>query len=151
MPGEIGAVARKTLAVIWREPQLKAMLFQQMVILVFPFLAARSARGLGNVGWWLPFCMVFSHAWLALSLLGIPLQEGRGERSARIDILEVVPELGLSKIRLPSGETLEIPTVTLGRILNIQLDPADLGSPAQRVVHARVEKLGVSGDEAAPP
>jgi hypothetical protein len=71
LPAEIGAVARQTLSVIWREPQLKAMLFQQMIFLLFPFFTIQSGKGMDRATWWVPFFMVFSHAWLALSLLGI--------------------------------------------------------------------------------
>jgi hypothetical protein len=71
LPGDVGAVARQTLSVIWREPQLKAMLFQQMIVLVLPFLGVRSADGLRHASWWLPSVLVFAHAWLALSLLGV--------------------------------------------------------------------------------
>jgi hypothetical protein len=71
LPPEIGAVARQTLSVIWREPQLKAILFQQMIFLLFPFFTIQSGKGLDYAPWWVPFFLVSSHAWLALSLLGI--------------------------------------------------------------------------------
>lgn len=71
LPPEIGALARQTLSVIWREPQLKAILFQQMIFLLFPFFTIQSGKGLSYAPWWVPFFLVSSHAWLALSLLGI--------------------------------------------------------------------------------
>jgi hypothetical protein len=72
LPAEIGAVARQTLSVIWREPQLKAMLFQQMVFLAVPFIVLPREGGLsGGAMWSVPFFVVFSHGWLALSFLGV--------------------------------------------------------------------------------
>jgi hypothetical protein len=82
---------------------------------------------------------------LAVSVLGIPVQEGRGDKSARIDILDVVPKLELEEIELDSGQVYRVPTVKLPRIVAIAADPSDIGSPAQRMVHARVESI-----EAAP-
>jgi hypothetical protein len=82
---------------------------------------------------------------LTVSVLGIPIQEGAGEKSARIDILDVVPKLEVEEIELDSGQVYKVPTVKLPRILSITADPSDIGSPAQRMVHARVESI-----EAAP-
>jgi hypothetical protein len=78
---------------------------------------------------------------LGISLLGIPLQKGQGEKSAQIDILDVVPKLELEEVELDSGQTYQVPTIKLPRIIAIAADPSDIGSPAQRVVHARVESI----------
>jgi hypothetical protein len=82
---------------------------------------------------------------LSVSVLGIPIKEGQGEKSARIDILDVMPKLDVEEVELDSGQVYKVPTIKLPRILSIAADPADIGSPAQRVVHARVESI-----EAAP-
>ena len=82
---------------------------------------------------------------LAVSVLGIPIKEGQGEKSARIDILDVMPKLEVEEVELDSGQVYKVPTVKLPRILAVAADPSDIGSPAQRVVHARVESI-----EAAP-
>ena len=53
------------------ERTFKAMLFQQMVFLLIPMLTLSSGQGVGPATWSVPFFIVFSHAWLALSMLGI--------------------------------------------------------------------------------
>jgi hypothetical protein len=59
---------------------------------------------------------------LDVSVLGIPLQKGDGERSGKIEILN---------------------PLSPGNILNVQVDPVDVGAAAQRVVHAHLEKMSV--------
>jgi hypothetical protein len=67
----LGALVRQSTAIIWREPQLKAMLFQQMIFLLIPMVSLSSGRSIGTASWSVPFFIVFSHAWMALSMLGI--------------------------------------------------------------------------------
>ncbi len=81
---------------------------------------------------------------LAINVLGIPLAEGSGERSHRLEILNIKPKLETRELVMPSGQKAEIPTLSLGSILSLAADPADIGAPAQRVVHARVEALNVN-------
>ncbi len=83
---------------------------------------------------------------LAINVLGIPLQEGSGERSARLEILNLRPKLETKAIELPSGQTAEVPTLTFGSVFSLFGDPADIGAPAQRMVHARVEALNVNAE-----
>jgi hypothetical protein len=59
------------MAVVWREPQLKALLFQQMIFLLIPLLSLPTGRSAAAAVWSVPFFIVFSHGWMALSLLGI--------------------------------------------------------------------------------
>ncbi len=87
---------------------------------------------------------------LAVSVLGILIQEGRGENSARIDILDVVPKLEVEEVELDSGQVYKVPTVKLPRILSIVADPSDIGSPAQRMVHAEVESIEAAPRQSAP-
>ena len=82
---------------------------------------------------------------LGISVLGIPIQKGQGEKSAQIDILDITPKLEVEEVELDSGQVMKVPVVRLPRIFAIAADPADIGSPAQRVVHARVVSI-----EAAP-
>lgn len=83
---------------------------------------------------------------LDVSVLGIPIQKGRGDKSARIDILDITPKIEMEKIELDSGQVYEVPTIKLPRIFSLAADPSDIGSPARRMVHARVESI-----EVAPP
>jgi hypothetical protein len=71
LPPAIGAVARQTLAVIGREPQLRALLLQQLIFLLIPLLSLRDDRAAGFALFTVPFFIVFSHAWMSMSLLGI--------------------------------------------------------------------------------
>ena len=81
---------------------------------------------------------------LDVTVLGIPVQHGDGEKSGRIDILDPIPKLTVTKTTLPSGQTIDLPTLSLGNILNIAVDPVDIGAPAQRVVHAHVESMTIA-------
>ncbi len=68
LPADIGQIARRSLSLIWREPQLKALLLQQHVFLLAPILL--NGRGDGTVWFLIPVVIVFAHAWLALSIFG---------------------------------------------------------------------------------
>jgi len=78
---------------------------------------------------------------LAVSAVGIPLKRGKGERSARIDLLKPVLELEMTELPNSSGgEPVRLPTLRAGvNLLELGVDPADLGAPAQRIVRAHVE------------
>lgn len=82
LPADIAAVVRATYAVFRREPQLRAMLFQQLIFFAVPVVMQRgSASGprFGADGGPLPFVIplmiVLSHSAMALSCFGI---DGRG-------------------------------------------------------------------------
>jgi hypothetical protein len=48
---------------------------------------------------------------LDVSALCIPIQKGRGEKSARIDILDITPQIETEKIELDSGQFYEVATL----------------------------------------
>ena len=82
LPADIAIVVRTTYAVFRREPQLRAMLFQQLIFFAVPVVMQRgSASGprFGADGGPLPFVIplmiVLSHSAMALSCFGI---DGRG-------------------------------------------------------------------------
>lgn len=76
LPAPVAAVMQQTVAIIWREPQLKAMLFQQMVFLLVPIMTLSGRRD--SAAAIVPFFLVLSHAWIALGLFGI---DGAGIRA----------------------------------------------------------------------
>jgi hypothetical protein len=77
LPYDIAAVVQATYAVFRREPQLRAMLLQQLVFFVLPVVMARGDRagGGGGAALFIPLMIVLSHAALALSCFGV---DGRG-------------------------------------------------------------------------
>lgn len=79
-----------------------------------------------------------------VSVLGIPLQRGDGPRSTKVEILNPVPRVTVNTVTLPSGQTADLPSLSVGNILAVAGDPADIGAPAQRVVHAHVESMSAS-------
>ena len=82
---------------------------------------------------------------LATSILNIPITKGDGPKSARIEILNILPKLTPSEVVLPSGQKLHAVELRLGNLLSITGDPADIGSRPRRMVHAHLESLEVTG------
>lgn len=81
---------------------------------------------------------------LATSILNIPITKGDGPKSARIEILNILPKLTRSEVALPSGQKLHAVELRMENLLSITGDPADIGSPAKRMVHAHLERLDVT-------
>jgi hypothetical protein len=81
---------------------------------------------------------------LTVNILGVPVQKGQGPRSARIDILDVTPKLETKEERLPSGQTVSVPRLSVGNVLSMMGDLSDIGAKPQRMVHAHVERIGAS-------
>lgn len=75
---------------------------------------------------------------LGVSALGIPLKRGKGKKSPSIDILK--PRFKVGSLKLPGhAPDDEIPTVEVGvDVLNIGVDPADIGASTSRVLRAEV-------------
>jgi hypothetical protein len=79
-----------------------------------------------------------------VSILNIPLKKAPFEqkRPRRVEILKIEPKIE----EVPPDPTLNTPVklphyrVQLVKIFGLAFDPADIGVPAQRVVHARVVK-----------
>lgn len=78
LPRDVGAVAQLTYAVFRREPQLRALLIQQLVFFAVPIVFSAGARSRDREGAF-PFLVammiVLSHSAVALSLFGL---DGRG-------------------------------------------------------------------------
>jgi hypothetical protein len=72
------------------------------------------------------------------------VKRGRGPRSSRIDILSLAPRITEEQVRLPSGESMRAPRLDVLNILTVAADPADIGAPEQRMVHAHLERLTVN-------
>ena len=81
LPADVAAVVQSTYAVFRREPQLRAMLFQQLVFFAVPVVMQRGSRGGpdaaddGPLPFLVPLMIVLSHSAMALSCFGI---DGRG-------------------------------------------------------------------------
>ena len=93
---------------------------------------------------------------LAVSAAGIPPQRGKGERWARLDFLEPVLEREMTELPDPSGgEPVHLPALRAGvNLLELGVEPADLGVPAQRILRAHVESVEVlraASRRAVPP
>jgi hypothetical protein len=77
---------------------------------------------------------------LQLDILGLSLQKPKGAKNAtRIGILDL-PKYSVQKVALPDGRTIEVPMITVSAF-EVNGDPVDIGAPAQRIVHARLERL----------
>jgi hypothetical protein len=77
---------------------------------------------------------------LELDVLGLPLQKPEGAKNAtRLGILDL-PKYSVQKVTLPDGRTIEVPVITVSA-LEVNGDPVDIGAPAQRIVHAHLERL----------
>jgi hypothetical protein len=77
---------------------------------------------------------------LGVSALGIPLKNGDGKRSTRIDILK--PGIDLKTVEVPSasgGDPQKLPTLKLGaNLFGLDGDPVDIAAKAQRIVRVRI-------------
>ncbi len=77
---------------------------------------------------------------LDVSVGGLTVKEGKGDRSGSVDILK--PELKLEMVEIPNpggGDPIRLPQLKLGmNILNLGVDPADIGQHSRRVVSAEV-------------
>lgn len=80
---------------------------------------------------------------LEVDVLGIPIKKGDGKNSPRVSILDVLPKHTTQKVTLPDGRTIEVPMLSLD-LLSIAADPADIGAPSRRMVHARLERLSAN-------
>lgn len=70
-----------------------------------------------------------------VTIAGIPVARSEGKRSARVDILDVLPHL--ETVELAPGVRVKIPVVTFN-IASGAFDPVDLGAQARRVVHTKL-------------
>jgi hypothetical protein len=79
---------------------------------------------------------------VGVSVFRLPIKRGKGEHSGTVDIL--YPELDLDTVEIPDpggGEPLRLPRLKIGiALLNVGVDPADIGQHSRRVVHAEVVK-----------
>ncbi len=82
---------------------------------------------------------------LGVSLAGIPLKRGKGDRSPQIDVLKPELKLEMAEVPDPGGsEPVRLPRPRVGlTLLNLGVDPADIGAHAQRIVRAHVESVEV--------
>ncbi|MBN2194653.1 MAG: hypothetical protein JW751_17685 [Polyangiaceae bacterium] len=82
---------------------------------------------------------------LGVTVAGIPLKKGKGKRSAQIDLLK--PQLKVDMVDVPDpggGAPVRLPAPRIGLdLLNLGIDPADIGSHPQRVVRAHVVSIEV--------
>ena len=81
---------------------------------------------------------------LEVDLLGIPLKHGKGDRSARLSLLE--PKVEVVEVEVPSlsGQTVKLPQLAIGVVpFGLAGDPADMGAKAQRRVHLTVTRRSV--------
>lgn len=78
-----------------------------------------------------------------VNLLGIPINKGEGPKSARVDILNVLPKVTESKQRLPSGQEISVPKLELP-VISAIFDLADIGGTPIRMVRAHLERMDVS-------
>jgi hypothetical protein len=77
---------------------------------------------------------------LQIDALGAPVSQPKGAKNpTRIGILDL-PKYTVQKVTLPDGRTIEVPVITAS-ILEVNGDPVDIGARAQRIVHARLERL----------
>jgi hypothetical protein len=78
---------------------------------------------------------------LEFRLFGVPLQKGRGKRSAKISVLEPYAKFDWVEIPMPGGVTAPLPSLGAGiNLLGVSGDPSDIGAHPRRVVHANVEQ-----------
>ena len=76
---------------------------------------------------------------LGVSLLGLPLKEGDGDKSPRIDILKPTAKVEMMSVPTPGGKSYRMPVPAIGfQVLSVAADPADVGAAPRRVVHAHV-------------
>jgi hypothetical protein len=78
---------------------------------------------------------------LGVDLFGVPVQRGKGNRSAKLKLFE--PHAGIEEIEIPSlsGGTVKLPQFAIGiHPLVFEADPSDLGAHAQRMVHVQVTR-----------
>ena len=82
---------------------------------------------------------------IAVSLFGIPLNEVKGKKPSKVEVLNPIPKLQWVEVPDPAtGETHELPVVQLMFVpLLFGFDPADLGAPTRRVVSGRVVDVNV--------
>jgi hypothetical protein len=82
---------------------------------------------------------------LDVSVLGIPLQRGEGERSSKLEILNPVPRLDTVEVPNPGGgENVRLPVIQIQIVpLALAADPVDIGAHAQRVVRGSLLSVEV--------
>jgi len=76
-----------------------------------------------------------------VDLLGLPVQRGKGDRSAKLKLLE--PKLEVDEVEVPSlsGGTVRLPQLAIGIVpFGLDADPSDLGAKAQRMVSVQVTR-----------
>ncbi|MBN1605403.1 MAG: hypothetical protein JW940_02160 [Polyangiaceae bacterium] len=78
---------------------------------------------------------------LGVDLLGIPIQRGKGDRSAKLKLLEPKLEVDEVEVPTPSGGTVKLPELAIGIVpFGLDADPSDLGAKAQRMVSVQVTR-----------
>jgi hypothetical protein len=88
---------------------------------------------------------------MGVEVAGIDLKKAGGKNSAKLTLLKPRPHMEMRVVTLPDGRTVSLPYIEIMEYLNLAGDPVDIGKKAQRVVHARLERLWANGESAAPP
>jgi hypothetical protein len=87
---------------------------------------------------------------MGVEVAGIDLKKTGGKHSPKLTLLKPRPHMEMRVVTLPDGRTVNLPYIEIMEYLNLAGDPVDIGKKAQRVVHARLERLWANGEPAAP-
>jgi hypothetical protein len=88
---------------------------------------------------------------MGVEVAGIDLKKSGGKHAPKLTILKPRPHMEMRVVTLPDGRTVNLPYIEIMEYLNLAGDPVDIGKKAQRVVHARLERLWANAEPAAPP
>lgn len=88
---------------------------------------------------------------MGVEVAGIDLKKAGGKKSPKLTLLKPRPHMEMRVVTLPDGRTVNLPYIEIMEYLNLAGDPVDLGKKAQRVVHARLERLWANSDPTSAP
>jgi len=83
---------------------------------------------------------------MGIEVAGIELKKAGGKHSPKISVLKVNPRIEQRQIRQGDGRVVSLPYIEIMDYLNLAGDPVDIGKKAQRVVHARLERLSANAE-----
>lgn len=72
-----------------------------------------------------------------VTVFRIPVKKGETKESAKVTILDPIPKLRTTELRLDQNTTIPIPSVQLD-IFSTNMDPTDVGAKPRRVVHSHL-------------
>lgn len=78
---------------------------------------------------------------LGVDVLRLPVKRRPKKNSSRLSFLRIDPKVLDQEVRMPSGDYVKVPMLSLGSLFELGVDPVDIVPKARRVVRTHLERI----------